>query len=127
MRKYYSTIGIDQAIKQQEEDNIKANNKFNNMKDLDLQESETTEAETLEHCLTVIQGNLDTGDFKPAYGYLSSYISSLLSQQRKEVLEELKEKLPKVKFEASEDAAEEFMTIGYNQCLSEIKSLINKQ
>lgn len=33
MKDFYSTLGIDNAIKQQEEDNIKANNNLNNMKD----------------------------------------------------------------------------------------------
>jgi hypothetical protein len=46
-----------------------------------LKESSVSEEETLEHCLTVIQGLLDIDDFNQAYKYLYGYLMMAIAQE----------------------------------------------
>ena len=52
------------------------------MKEYILKESDVSDEETLEHCLTVIQGLLDMDDFEQAYKYLYAYLMMVIAQEK---------------------------------------------
>ena len=60
---------------------------------LGLNKTKDRDAETLEHCLTVIQGVLDMDDFEQAHRYLKSYISCLLEQELLKVFKKINKEL----------------------------------
>jgi hypothetical protein len=66
------------------------------MREFILKESDVSEEETLEHCLTVIQGLLDMDDFDQAYKYLYAYLKMAIKQEKEKVYKELIEDIRKI-------------------------------
>ena len=101
MNRFYSTLGIDQAIKEQEEDNIETNNKINYM---NLQGFKNKYGLSGLHSRPT--GYMDYEDkteevFKDA--------QRLLEQQRKEILSQLRLKLRNT-YKAEDIADTAFLT-----------------
>jgi hypothetical protein len=101
MNRFYSTLGIDQAIKEQEEDNIETNNKINYMKDW-------------KEIFNDAYWNATEGRNDKRL----NDISSLLSQQRKDILTELRLKLRNT-YKAEDIADTAFLTE------SDLESVLN--
>lgn len=93
------------------------------MKPITLKESEISEEETLDHCLTVIQGILDMDDYSQAYKYLYCFTKCLIAQTReetiKEILSQLRLKLRNT-YKAEDIADTAFLTE------SDLESVLNK-
>jgi len=59
------------------------------MKKFILEESDYTEEETLEHCLTVLQTMLEMDDFERAYNYLYNYLMLAIKQEQEKEYKKL--------------------------------------
>jgi len=62
---------------------------YNNMKKFILEESDYSEEETLEHCLTVLQTMLEMDDFERAYNYLYDYLRLAIKQEKEKEYKKL--------------------------------------
>lgn len=101
MNRFYSTLGIDQAIKEQEEDNIETNNKINYMKDW--------KEDYIARYQQWLYAHLDPSDVVDLIERQIPFINSLLSQQRKDILTELRLKLRNT-YKAEDIADTAFLT-----------------
>ena len=106
MNRFYSTLGIDQAIKEQEEDNIETNNKINYMKDWKESLSRIEMCDQNSKGCSVCLGEWFSNK---NLEILEEYIKSLLSQQRKDILTELRLKLRNT-YKAEDIADTAFLT-----------------
>jgi len=68
---------------------------YNNMKKFILEESDYSEEETLEHCLTVLQTMLEMDDFERAYNYLYDYLRLAIKQEKEKEIKKVLEKINK--------------------------------
>ena len=65
------------------------------MKKFILEESDYSEEETLEHCLTVLQTMLEMDDFERAYNYLYDYLRLAIKQEKEKEIKKVLEKINK--------------------------------